>query len=111
MLASIVISDPIRPNAAKTLAYFKKEGVDLKLISGDNPVTVSALAKQAGFPEAERYIDMSGMTEAAEIEKAALNYSVFGRVSPLQKKQLVQALQKNGHSVAMTCLLYTSRCV
>ena len=100
--AYIVISDPIRPNAAETLAYFKKEGVELKLISGDNPVTVSALAKQAGFPEAERYIDMSGITEAAEIEKAALNYSVFGRVSPRQKKQLVQALQKNGHSVAMT---------
>ena len=101
-LAYIVISDPIRPNAAETLAYFQKEGVALKLISGDNPITVSALAKQAGFPEAGRYIDMSGITEAAEIEKAALNYSVFGRVSPLQKKQLVQALQKNGHSVAMT---------
>lgn len=100
--AYIVISDPIRPNAAETLAYFKKEGVDLKLISGDNLVTVSALAKQAGFPKAERYIDMSGITEAAEIEKVALSYSVFGRVSPLQKKQLVQALQKNGHSVAMT---------
>ncbi|XOQ45106.1 MAG: ATPase [Clostridium sp.] len=100
--AYIVISDPIRPNAAETLAYFQKEGVDLKLISGDNPVTVSALAKQAGFPEAERYIDMSGMTEETEIEKAALSYSVFGRVSPRQKKQLVQALQKNGHSVAMT---------
>ena len=101
-LAYIVISDPIRPNAAETLSYFYKEGVDLKLISGDNPVTVSALAKQAGFPKAERYIDMSSVTEEAEIEKAALSYSVFGRVSPRQKKQLVQALQKNGHSVAMT---------
>lgn len=100
--AYMVISDPIRPNAAETLAYFQKEGVDLKLISGDNPVTVSALAKQTGFPEAERYIDMSGITEAGEIEKAALNYSVFGRVSPLQKKQLIQALQKKVHSVAMT---------
>ena len=100
--AYIVISDPIRPNAAETLAYFQKEGVDLKLISGDNPVTVSALAKQAGFPEAGRYIDMSGITEDAEIEKAALTYSIFGRVSPLQKKQLVQALRKNGHAVAMT---------
>lgn len=99
--AYIVISDPIRPNAAETLAYFRKEGVDLKLISGDNPVTVSALAKQAGFPQAERYIDMSGITEESEIEKAALSYSVFGRVSPLRKKQLVQALQKNDHTVAM----------
>ena len=101
-LAAIIISDPIRPNAAETLAYFQKEGVDLKLISGDNPVTVSALAMQAGFPEAERYIDMSSVTEETEVEQAALTYSVFGRVSPLQKKQLVQALQKHGHSVAMT---------
>ena len=100
--AYIVISDPIRPNAAETLAYFRKEGVDLKLISGDNPATVSTLAKQAGFPQAERYIDMSGITRETEIEKAALSYSVFGRVSPLQKKQLVQALQKNDRSVAMT---------
>lgn len=102
VLASIVITDPIRPNAAETLAFFQKEGVALKLISGDNPITVSALAAQAGFPEAEQYIDMSGITEESEIEKAALTHSVFGRVSPLQKKQLVQALQKNGHSVAMT---------
>ena len=101
-LAYIVISDSIRPNAAETLAYFQKEGVALKLISGDNPVTVSALAKQVGFPEAERYLDMTGITEEAQIEKAAADYSIFGRVSPLQKKQLVQALQKKGHAVAMT---------
>ena len=101
-LAFLVISDPIRPNAAETLSYFQREGVELKLISGDNPATASALAKQAGFPEAERYIDMSRVTEETEIEKAALAYSVFGRVSPLQKRQLVQALQRNGHSVAMT---------
>lgn len=101
-LAYIVISDSIRPNAAETLAYFQKEGVALKLISGDNPVTVSALAKQVGFPEAERYLDMTGITEEAQIEKAAADYSIFGRVSPLQKKQLVQALQKKGHVVAMT---------
>lgn len=101
-LAYIVISDSIRPNAAETLAYFQKEGVALKLISGDNPVTVSALAKQVGFPETERYLDMTGITEEAQIEKAAANYSIFGRVSPLQKKQLVQALQKKGHAVAMT---------
>lgn len=101
-LAYIVISDSIRPNAAETLAYFQKEGVALKLISGDNPVTVSALAKQVGFPEAERYLDMTGITEEAQIEKAAADYSIFGRVSPLQKKQLVQALQKKGHAVTMT---------
>lgn len=101
-LAYIVISDSIRPNAAETLAYFQKEGVALKLISGDNPVTVSSLAKQVGFPEAERYLDMTDITEEAQIEKAAANYSIFGRVSPLQKKQLVQARQKKGHAVAMT---------
>lgn len=101
-LAYIVTSDSIRPNAAETLAYFQKEGVALKLISGDNPVTVSALAKQVGFPEAERYLDMTGITEEAQIEKATADYSIFGRVSPLQKKQLVQALQKKGHVVAMT---------
>lgn len=102
VLAILVISDPIRPNAAETLSYFQKEDVALKLISGDNPVTVSALAKQAGFPTAEKYIDMCQIDDPVEIEKAALSYSVFGRVSPLQKKQIVQALQKNGHSVAMT---------
>ncbi len=102
VLASFILADPIRPNAAETLAYFQQEGVDLKLISGDNPVTVSALAAQAGFPEADRYIDMSRVTEESEIEEAARAYSIFGRVSPMQKKQLVQALQKNGRSVAMT---------
>ena len=102
VLASIVISDPIRPNAAETLAYFQQEGVDLKLISGDNPVTVSALAAKAGFPDAGRFIDMSSVTEEADLEKAVQEYSIFGRVSPLQKKQIVQSLQKHGHSVAMT---------
>lgn len=102
LLASIVLSDPIRPNAAETLAYFQREGVDLKLISGDNPAAVAALAKKAGFPQAERFIDMSNETEEADVERAAQEYSVFGRVSPLQKRQLVQALQRQGHSVAMT---------
>lgn len=101
-LAYIVTSDSIRPNAAETLAYFQKEGVALKLISGDNPVTVSALAKQVGFPEAERYLDHDRHYGRGQIEKAATDYSIFGRVSPLQKKQLVQALQKKGHAVAMT---------
>ncbi len=102
VLASIILSDPIRPNAAETLAYFQKEGVTLKLISGDNPVTVSALAARAGFPDADRFIDMSSVTDEAELERVALEYSIFGRVSPLQKKQLVQALRKHRHSVAMT---------
>lgn len=101
-LAALVLADPIRPNARKTLAYFQREGVDLKLISGDNPVTVSALAAQAGFPQAGRYIDMSTVTEEADLAQAAREYAVFGRVSPQQKRQLVQALQQQGHAVAMT---------
>ncbi len=101
-LASVILSDPIRPSAAGTLAFFQREGVDLKLISGDNPVTVSALAEKAGFPQAERYIDMSTVTEPEDLARAAREYSVFGRVSPRQKQQLVQALQKQGHQVAMT---------
>ena len=101
-LAYIVLADQLRPSAAGTLAYFREEGVDLKLISGDNPVTAAALAAQAGFPHADRYIDMSSLTTEAEVERAAREYAVFGRVSPAQKKQLVQALQKAGRTVAMT---------
>lgn len=101
-LATLVLSDPIRPNAAETLTYFKNEGVDLKLISGDNPVTVSSLAEKAGFPNAGKYIDMSRVWTNEEIEKAALDYSVFGRVSPRQKELIVETLKKNGHKVAMT---------
>ena len=101
-LGTIVISDRLRPEASETLAYFRREGVDLKLISGDNPEAVSALAARAGFPNAERCIDMSGVTDEAEIERAAADYSVFGRTTPQQKRQLVRALRKQGRTVAMT---------
>lgn len=101
-LRAIVIADAVRPNAAKTLGYFKKEGVALKVISGDNPKTVSAIAAAAGLDGAERYIDMSQVEGEEQIAAAAEQYAVFGRVSPHQKKQLVQALQKAGHKVAMT---------
>lgn len=101
LLAAIVIVDPIRKNAPDAMEYFRSEGVDVKIISGDNPVTVSAIAGQAGVPDAERYIDMSKIDEA-EIDNIAEEYSVFGRVTPVQKKQLVEALHKKGHSVAMT---------
>lgn len=97
VLASLFLADPIRPDAAETLAYFQREGVQLKLLSGDNPEAVAALAAQAGFPEAERYLDMTGVTSEADIERAAQTHSIFGRVSPAQKKQLVQALQRHGH--------------
>ncbi len=101
-IRAIVISDAVRPNAAKTLDYFKKEGVALKVISGDNPRAVSAIALAAGLSGAERYIDMSQVESEDELAAAARQYTVFGRVSPHQKKQLVQALQKAGHRVAMT---------
>lgn len=101
-LRAILLSDSIRKNATETLAYFRKEGVDIKVISGDNPASVSAIAQRAGLHHAESYIDMSTVKSDDEIAAAAREYTVFGRVSPNQKKQLVQALQSQGHTVAMT---------
>ena len=98
----ILISDVIRKEAAKTLEYFRNQDVDIKIISGDNPITVSKIAKQVGVENADKYIDMSTLKTEEEIEKAAINYTIFGRVSPTQKKDLVTALQKNGKTVAMT---------
>jgi len=101
-IAAIELSDPIRKNARETLAFFKQEGVDVKIISGDNTLTVSSIAKQAGLTEYNSYIDMSAVHSEAEIAAAAGKYSIFGRVSPNQKSQLVKALQSEGHTVAMT---------
>lgn len=101
-LKAIVITDPIRENAKATFDYFKREGVAIKVISGDNPATVAAIAQKAGLEGAENYIDMSTIQTKEELVKAANRYSVFGRVSPQQKKMLVEALQKHGHKVAMT---------
>ena len=98
----ILISDVIRKEASKTLEYFKKQDVDIKIISGDNPITVSKIAKKVGVENADKYIDMSTLNTEEEIENAALNYTIFGRVSPTQKKDLVTALQKHGKTVAMT---------
>ncbi len=102
ILGMICVTDPIRENAAETLSYFKKEGIQIKIISGDNPVTVAAVAKKAGVLENGMYIDMSKFQSEEELEEAAGTYSIFGRVSPIQKKQLVQAMKKQGHTVAMT---------
>lgn len=98
----ILISDVIRKEASKTLEYFKDQDVDIKIISGDNPITVSKIAKQVGVANAENYIDMSTLKTIEEIEEAAKKYTIFGRVSPTQKKDLVVSLQKNGKTVAMT---------
>lgn len=101
-IAFILITDVIRKEASKTLDYFREQGVDIKIISGDNPVTVSKIAKRVGVENADKYIDMSTLKTEDEIKEAACKYSIFGRVSPTQKKDLVTALQANGKTVAMT---------
>lgn len=101
-LAILEIDDPIRQNAKETLAYLKEEGIDLKVISGDNPVTVSNIARRAGLPGYESYIDLSTKTTEAEVRKAVQQYTVFGRVSPQQKRTIVRELKDTEHVVAMT---------
>lgn len=101
-LAMILLTNPIRENAKETFLYFAQQGVKIKVISGDNPVTVSEVAKEAGIEDAEQYVDASTLYEEDELRAAALQYTVFGRVSPEQKRTLVDALKKAGHTVAMT---------
>ncbi|HBA38089.1 MAG TPA: ATPase P [Firmicutes bacterium] len=100
--AFIVLSNNIRKNAKETFEYFKKQQVEIKVISGDDPQTVSEIAKKAGIENAEKYIDASSLDNLEEITDAILNYTVFGRVTPDQKKIFVQVLQEYGHTVAMT---------
>ena len=97
-----LITDVIRQEAPDTLAFFDSQGVDLKVISGDDPVTVSAIAKKAGLKNADHYIDATTITTPEEMQRAVAECSVFGRVTPQQKKQMVQALQSQKHTVAMT---------
>mgnify|MGYP000743681659 CR=1 FL=1 len=101
-LAALVLSDPIRDGAADTLAYFRREGVAVKVISGDHPAAVSAVAEQAGLEGASSWVDMGRIATEEELARAAQTYTVFGRVSPEQKRQLVRAFQAQGHQVAMT---------
>lgn len=100
--AAVSVCDPIRENAKETLAFFKQEGVDIRIISGDNPLTASGIAKQAGLDGYDAYIDMSKVCTDDGIKQAALKYRIFGRVTPNQKKQLVKALKAQGHTVGMT---------
>lgn len=102
IIASIELSDPLRKNAKEMLGFFKGEGVTVKVISGDNPLTVSSIAKQAGLEDYESYIDLSTIESDDEIIDLVDKYSIFARVSPNQKSLLVQALQAKGHTVAMT---------
>lgn len=101
-LALLVLENPIRPNAAKTFEYFRSQGVAVKVISGDNPVTVSAVAAQAGIDGAGDWIDARELKTDQEIARAVRRYTVFGRVVPNQKRKIVRALQGAGHTVAMT---------
>lgn len=101
-LAILKIDDPIRANTNETLAYLKEEGVDIKVISGDNPVTVSNVARRAGLENSDKYIDLSELTSDEEVRAVVNEYRVFGRVSPQQKKILVEELKIQGHVVAMT---------
>ncbi len=101
LIALISIHDNIRKGARETLKEFHDNGVDIKIISGDNPITVSAIGKDAGVPHYEKYISLDGLTDE-EVMAAAKEYTVFGRVKPNQKKLLVQALKSEGHKVAMT---------
>ena len=98
----ITLSNPIRANAPETFRYFAEQGVEIKVISGDNPVTVSEVAKQAGIQNAGSYIDASTLTTETSINDAVKRYTVFGRVTPDQKRQFVKALKRAGKTVAMT---------
>ena len=101
-LALVLLTGKLRPNAKETFAYFARQGVTVKVISGDNPATVSQIAQQAGIPGSECYIDAATLDTPEKLREAALHYTVFGRVTPQQKKDLVAALQKKKHVVAMT---------
>ena len=101
-LGLVFVKDQIRSSARKTLEYFRDQRVRVNVISGDSAVTVSKVAKSAGVLGADRCVDMSTVTTQEELERAAAECRVFGRVSPVQKKELVEALQKQGHTVAMT---------
>ncbi len=100
--ALVLLSDKIRKNAAKTLDYFHKQGVNLKVISGDSPSTVSSIAQKAGLKGADQCVDATTLPDEKAVRDAAEKYTVFGRVTPKQKLELVKALKEKGHTVAMT---------
>ena len=102
VIGIVLISDKIRKEASNTLKYFKEQGVDIKIISGDNPLTVSKIAKQVGIDEYDNYIDMSTLKSDDEIKNIATKYTIFGRVTPTQKEGLIKSFKSNGKTVAMT---------
>lgn len=100
-IAVVVIEDNIKKDAPEIIDYFKQNGVDVRVISGDNPVTVSEVARRVGIKNAEKYINLYNMSDD-EIREIAMDYTVFGRVNPAQKRLLVQIFKQNNHTVAMT---------
>lgn len=101
-LAFVLLANPIREAAKSTFEYFAEQGVEVKVISGDNPVTVSNVARQAGIENADKFVDASRLKDEKTLRKAVLNNTVFGRVTPDQKRKFVQILKDAGHTVAMT---------
>ena len=102
VLGLILITDKIRENAEETLKYFKAQGVDIRIISGDNPITVSKIAKRAGIEGYEDYVNCTELKNEKDVQEAVNKYKIFGRVTPIQKKRIIEALKKQGHTVAMT---------
>ena len=100
-VALVLLQDNIRKDAPKTIQWFKDNGVDIKIISGDNPITVSEVAKRVGVENYDKYISLYGLSNT-DVMEAATKYSIFGRVSPEQKAILVKALKAQGKTVAMT---------
>ena len=100
-VALIVLQDHIREDASNTIAFFKQNGVDIKVISGDNPETVSKIAQRVGVEHANRFINLNGLSDE-EVKEKAFDYTIFGRVSPNQKKLIVETLKEKGRTVAMT---------
>lgn len=102
LLGLLMISDEVRKQALDTFNYLKNQGIDLRIISGDNPVTVANVAAQAGISSGKNYIDMSSVTEADDYHELVKKYKIFGRVRPSQKADLIKAMQDNGLTVGMT---------
>jgi cation-transporting ATPase E len=101
-LALILLANKIRPEAPETFKFFAKQGVEIKVISGDNPMTVSEVARRAGIKNAEKYVDARTLDSDKKLAAAATEYTVFGRVTPDQKRKLIKALKAAGRTVAMT---------
>lgn len=101
-LGMVLLANPIRKKAKETFRYFADQGVAIKVISGDNPETVSEVARQAGIEHAEKFVDASVLKTEEQVQEAVEKYTVFGRVTPNQKRQFVKALKEAGHTVAMT---------